>query len=102
MQDQTPKPPKQYAPIGLCESFNPNSVEGHQMKQRRARFARLRKEREGELAELDAYAEAEAARREKRSPLRNLPSPSSMLQSGRGRIGRASTERPTSPEARNI
>ena len=72
MQDQTPRPPKQYAPIGFGESFNPNSVEGHQLKQRRARSARLRKEREAELAELDAYAEAEAVRREKRSPLRKL------------------------------
>lgn len=41
---------RQYAPVKFGESFNPDSVEGVQMRRRQAAAIRRRKEEEAELA----------------------------------------------------
>ncbi len=72
MPDPKPRKIKQYAPVKFGEPFNPNSVEGVQMRRRQAAAIRRRKEEEAELAEIDARQEAENARRAARSPFRKL------------------------------
>ncbi len=72
MPDPKPRKIKQYAPVKFGEPFNPNSVEGVQMRRRQAAAMRRRREEEAELAEIDARQEAENARRAERSPFRKL------------------------------
>ena len=54
------------------EPFNPNWVEGVQMRRRQAAAVRRRKEEEAELAQIDADQAAEHARLAARSPLGKL------------------------------
>lgn len=63
MRELKSRTPKQYAPVKFGEPFNPNSVEGVQMRRRQAAAIRRRKEEEAELAEIDAEQAAEEARR---------------------------------------
>lgn len=53
---------RQYAPVKFGEPFNPNSVEGVQMRRRQAATIRRHKEEEAELAQFDANQAAERAR----------------------------------------
>ena len=47
MSEPKPRKIRQYAPVKFGEPFNPNSVEGVQMRRRQAVAIRMRKEEEG-------------------------------------------------------
>lgn len=63
---------RQYAPVKFGEPFNPDSVEGMQMRRRQAAAIRRRKEGEAELAQIDADKAAEHARLAARSRVAKL------------------------------
>ena len=72
MSEPKPRKIRQYAPVKFGEPFNPNSVEGVQMRRRQAATIRKRKEEEAELAQIDAEQAAEQVRLSARSPLAKL------------------------------
>ena len=61
MNEPKPRKIKQYAPVKFGEPFNPNSVEGAQMRRRQAAAICIRKEEEAAFAEIDARQAAEEA-----------------------------------------
>jgi hypothetical protein len=64
--------PKQYAPVKFGDPFNPQSVEGVQMRRRQAIAIRRRTEEEAEAAEIDARQAAEETRLAARSPFAKI------------------------------